>query len=547
MRRFARVALTTFAATLCSIGTAHAADDDDGYADTYDQADAAAEAYLDGDGRAYRLLVTDLMTTLPEASIDELQAQSDALIDLAAERSAEGLEPLLVATVEELDDRGYDGFMRARDQLEVLSAAYWNSEAVLRPNARVPLLIGGPIVRHVPLGLVRGTLEGQLDIGDAEFERVLELDICSEIGITMHEQRFGAEQADLLRQLCDRMYGGSGGAMGPLGGMSEEDCFGTEDQTRSQRLHDLLKDCLESAANAGQSPVAVGRSPRMANSPDDLIERVETGHNASMRFIKRTEIAAVEVEQEENGTRTRYYDGGGAILKEEVRNEDGEVVYETWEESHPDAEGYATKVVVEILDEGDITTEIYTDKKTGERLVVERDADGNVISSEEFDAKGNPKSGGDPVADTAECFEFELALAHERSRAFLESNGIGPRPHVVNPGPENPEGAEMPGDDCFGDDYGPSAEDTFGCVDQIVLCEFGSLPDANCDCQPSTGVVDADAQCAMVMMCMDGSTPQRVGGMCECVGSEEGFEDPGLIGPTPDPMAEGEIFENHRW
>ena len=516
---------------------------EDPYAEAYEQGDTVAEAYLSGDAATFRLMSTDLMLAMDEASIDDVELQIQALTDLVAHRSAEGLETLLVAGVEELDDRGYDGHVRALAHLEAIAAAYWNSEQLLRPNARVPLRLGGPLVRHVPLELVRNTLETQLVLGDAQFERALGIDQCSQAAIAQYAQRFGAGQGDLLQQLCDRMSGATGGmGIGPLGMLSESDCFGTGEPTRAERLNQLMMDCLDSITDGEQSPVASGgNSPFVKNligSGGSLSAHKEG--SATVYRSSGEDKYRVEPEGADGGQRITYYGETGGTKKVEIRDSEGNLTYERWEE---------VDVSVEIIHDGDATFEVYKSKdpENPGSLVITRDADGNVIEEIELDGDGKVvSSGGDPVAETPECFELELALAHEQARARLESDGIAPGPETVNPGLED---ADVPpaGPDCFGDGYGGAVDDTFGCIDQVVICEMGSLPDADCQCQPTSGTVDRNVQCGMRMMCLDGTQPQWVGGVCERVGSEPGFVEPDLIEPTPDPIAEGEIFESYRW
>ncbi len=533
--------MTALCGALCATGVQASTDvGEDPYADAYERGDAIAEAYQQGDATTYRHVSTELMLSMDVATTDQLELQVQALVELTANRSAEGLEAVLVAGVEELDDRGYDGYGRALVQLEALAAAYWNSPELLRPNARVPLRLGGPLVRHVPLQLVRDTLETQLLLGDAEFERALGMDQCSQAAIAAYGLRFGADQADLLQQLCDRLGGATGAGIGAAGMLSEVDCFGTDEPSRTDRLHQLMMDCLESMTEGESSPFASGGNAMRGDIITNLQGLKSHSEGSDTTVYTRNGQERVRVQQLAGGeTLTTYTDDNGAKIKTETRTASGTLVTESWDDGD---------VKIDVLHDGDVTFETYTDKATGETLVITRDADGNVIDQVEYDANGQPKaSGGDPVADTAECFEFELSLAHEQARARLESDGVSPGPETINPGLEQADPEPMPGSDCFGEEFGSSLDDSFGCIDQVVICDMGSLPDADCNCQPSTGVVNRNVQCEMMMLCGDGAQPQWVDGRCECTGGEPDFTSPDLLGPSPDPVADGGIFENFGW
>lgn len=543
MRRGRRIVVLCGAIWIASNGTAAAAPEhDEEYEHETEVAQAIADDYADGNAKYFRWGSTTQLATLADKSREELVAALDAYLDVAAERGIQGLEGTIASTAAALSRTGYDGWVLASARMADFSEIAWVDEhsdhlnayiAVKRPNQ--------PAVHYLSLPLARGVLDQQLSRGTIDIDGALGVDMCSEAGIAEFAQRWGAEVADMLASLCDRMGGaatsGLGGAMGvgPIAEGSLFDCMTDHEPTRAERVEQGMQDCFESMQGGGGDALA-----QAAGVADGYY------HNASGAY----EVEAKDDTDEygpyhgvtftdyDNSTITyRDYPNGAERYIE--TDPEGQVTVDIHSNVDGSMEGVA-------YDDG-VPTESVVVNSDGSYSVTSYDDDGDVEETQHYDTDGNPVDGdGNPETpdaddpgmewgDTAECRELALTLMFERAETELEARGISPT--VVNPSPEGP--VEEAGDlDCLELTGGMTMDASFACHEELVLCAFGEAANEDCICEKVTGGMSVEMLCGLEMIC-DGPV-EVVDGVCHCGITEVFVDEGGGPGPQPIPI-------DHEW
>lgn len=523
------------------IATTAAAATPSDYSAARERAVAISNALLRGDARAFRLATTAELDDLDRASDEALAERLEALVDVAAERGAQGLEGAIASTAAALGSRGFEGWVRADLTMTRLAEDFWIDSGVRRPNAAVPVARpGSPTVQYLPIGVGRALLVGQLETGLLDLESTFGAALCSDEWRAQLGQRYGARMADLLAALCSE--GGIGGhadlspglSLGFGSEVSLVDCLRSHSQTRAERIDAMMRACSESLLALGEGdPIAEGRPlPKSRDDhgnlsplPDDPEPSNETWEEKQRKagemawdVIKKIQDDRIESEIDrepaKNGDTTKdYLDKDLKLVRSETR----------------DANGNLKKSI-----------EVFPD---GFKVVREFNKDGTIKSERRYDKDGKeitPKpaketEGGElsDFGETPECRELTVALIEERAASLLIAGGLVD-PRAAHPTPDAGPGEDPADLACLGLAGGPTLDAGFMCNAEVALCPAGEAPDAVCACRKIPTMTPSE-QCGRFVVCADGMPPQATDGECRCRDYDEVFHVDNGAGPRPRP------------
>lgn len=558
----AALAMTT---VLALPGRADAAPVDDDYEHEYEVAHAIADAFEAGHAKALRFATTTQLEAIQYASKSELEAALRAYVDVAHERGIHGLEGTLVSTAAALGGVDFAGFVAAREMLSELADTV-EVEEHPRPNALLPMVrAGSPLVHYVPAALAGTVLATQAATGVLDLESAMQDAWCTPGALEAFEARWGSELGAMMQALCDQGEGGQGGGGG--GGMGGDlglgyggevsllDCLMSHQETRAERVTGLMMACAESMLEGGGGNPLADSYPYGGGSTFDWVfplpetpystTTTKTDQNGTEHVTSESFYTSppddggqlvYEVRYNDDGsTTTSYANGAGITAMEVTRNADGEITHT----SYNDPSGAPLREETRNSDGTSHTTDHGPD---GSRLETDYDADGNIVSQQEYDADGEPvpppapgESGselGSEFATTAECRALTLELLEmSDALALIEAGAIDPR--TVNP---NPEGEVEPSSDldCLSLSGGALVDASFECRESLMLCNGGFMLDAGCNCRSAPTGAKPSRQCGIYMRCADGGSSEYRDGACRCGDGVDPIVDGGTA-PEPRP------------
>jgi hypothetical protein len=482
----------------------------------------------------------------------ELDRALEAYISVANERGVQGLESTIVVAIAELGARGHEERRSAKRHLSALANSYRADESIVHLNAHAPIVRpGNPVVHFLPATVVHDMLGGQIETLTVDPDGALEEDLCGEEAIEAFERRWGADKAELLREICEGNFtGATGGGTGPgaTAGLSVLDCLMDHEPTRAERLAGLMRACLDSR-----------------DEGDPLADRPAGYDDLGRRKVFRTEVSD---DTPSEGQTTHYgYDKNDVPVYKAITDVDGDVEVQYYNEQGESFvkfhyEGLDAIVVSgqEVAAGGDPaqwdraeayvggqlveSVEIHED---GSYTVTRYDDDGNIVEQQTYDENNEPvepddtngtdtdaeESGFEGWGRSPECRAFNLALIDDRVEGDLEAGGIISRA-IVNPDPEDPGTYEAPRDLACLDMQGDELVDRSLKCRQTISCARDYLVDENCSCQMNAGW-RPQLSCKTFVLCADGSAPVHREGQCVCDTGEAIFEDPFVGGgPAPD-------------
>lgn len=531
--------------------------------DRVKHAENISQAFAEVSAKTWRLGTARELAVIRTLPTKELDSALLGYRSVIAKRGAQGLEPLILAAVSELASRGYYESQRAQEHLKQLRKIYRIDDKVsARPNAYAPIIRPqNRLVHYIPLSVARGMLQQALISLQTGQNRIAADTLCSEASIIEFKLRWGEDKGNLLEELCrgDAANAAVENAFpGITSGISAYDCEISQEPTRAERLTSAMQACLQSTVTHGGGNPLTGGSPgggRGYSAFDDIFPLPET--EEPPREIKRATADANGSDaawlNQENAYHIKAKDSAatGSLVTAIIWHYDGSIDQKYYKgngdlaltvhidpgQGEPSLDrGKFSSLTVHNAD-GSIKEKVtinkdnsYTVERPGENFKQTYDKDGKLVPP--------PPKSSDPSGwgDTDECRALTLALAEEKLRGDLESDGIL-SPKVVNPNPDA-GGEDGEGVPCF-PSINISIDSAMNC-NQLVLCPGNTIADENCGCGQALPAVTPSSNCQYIMMCSDGSdgTENPQTGNCVCGNNEPPvFIDPWAGGgPEPEPM-----------
>jgi hypothetical protein len=529
MRRLA------IAATLLCLGTAALATPatpDTVYTVELAAAKSIQSSYTVRDGAKLRAAITKALARFGRYAPAELDAALAAYRAQIQSAGVKGLESLVLSATSELASRGGAHEEKAFAAIGKLAAVYRLGSIADSPHALVGVTRASlPVIRHLPILILRRALERQLVSLTTDLDAVLAEASCTSAALADAEARYGKSVADRMRALCQGLalppsQGGTG--VGFAGGLSELSCLFDHAPTRAERVGALTRSCLSSiAGTTKENPFTDGGDSVYArmfplHDIDESNDQVTCANEDCSRytFVSRYDASQRLVETvhyDSSGRRESftYYDpdtseeiGGSKVTY--GANGDVESVTLTDEDGTP-----TWKVEYGTDENGDATVDVTA-----------YDEDGRPIPE---DGAGQPDPtkmpAGDGWGDSPECRELTLALIEERVHDDLMGGGYRPRGSVSYPHPEAPVTEDAGAFDCFSLPAVTQLDKAFQCRNALVHCAMGYQPDATCVCRKVEVGVTMAKECQQFITCEEGRLPVSSGGQCTCEPEDEAFID----------------------
>lgn len=579
--KFRPVLALTILAMLTSCTTLR----EDHRAERAKQAEHISAAFAEGDARAWRLGTARELAVIRALPTRDLDRALLGYRDVIAERGAQGLEPLVLASVAELASRGHYESERAKEHLGQMRKAHRiNDKVAARPNAYAPVMRPqNRQVHYLPLSVAQAMLQQAMVSGRTGLNRIAADTLCSDEALFEFRQRWGDDKANLLEELC---RGNAANAAlesafpGITGGISAYDCEISQEPTRAERLTSAIQDCLQSTvAHGGGNPLGDSSGGRYGVSnlfadifpirqTSETIERTTDGHRVRLDL----DAAGLPVKETtflgDGNISRRYFRGDGSHaftmsgrLDQVTPNNE---MYGAVDLSHTVVDpvsGVATQIThhtndggIDAIVSGDVD---YSEARVNGQVVerIDNNADGSYTVtrpggySQTYDKNNQPvpadsaalppPKGADPSewGATAECRALNLMLAEEQLRGDLESDGIV-SPKVVNPNPDT-GGDDGEGVPCFAS-INVAVDSGMLCSQLTSSCPVNFILNEQCGCEQALPAGTPSSDCQYLQMCSDGSvsTENPQTGICSCGDSEPPeFVDPWAGGgPEPEPI-----------
>jgi len=508
----------------------------DGYAAARARALAVSNAFASGQAKAYRLAMTQPIEALPWLERGALADVVRATIDVANERGAQGLEGLIASSLAALASRDYDGWVKADAELWRLADRFWVAKSPIRPNAVVAVARpGSRVVHYLPIGLARTLVSGQITTGLLDIEGAFGASVCDPSSIAQLVKRYGARMGPILDRLCASASGGGvgiGGGGGDHGislGFGSElsiiDCLTAAQETRAERVGEMMQACAESMLDAGLGdPFASGT----LSTPGPL---APIGQDARPEFdpfvsgpqtVQDPAAREAELRAKAEAESMTTFEGADA---------------DDWVDVYTDDEGNMTWA--DAFEDGERTESVEL-RDDNSYVVRQYDEDGNVVKEQEYGSDGKPVGGSSSATSpgmeygaTPECRALTIALMGERAAsAAVDAGGLDPRTAYPTPDADPAEPADLA---CLGLAAGPTLDAGFGCNKEVALCPAGQIIGSGCACKPAGPMLEPTRQCGMFMRCADGEPARATNGQCSCGDADEALIDAGA-GPRPLPV-----------
>jgi len=533
----------------------------DSSADRVKRAERISSAFANASSTAWRIdTVRELVAirTMPTMELDGALFTYRGVVE---KRGAQGLEPLVLASVSELASRGYYESQRAQDHLRQLRTVYRIDDKVSGlPNAYAPIMRPqNRLVHYVPLATVRAMLQRALILLNTGQNKLTAGSLCSDASILEFRLRWGDDKANVLEELCrgDNANAAIGTAFpGIASGISSFDCEISQEPTRAERLTNAMQACLQSmVTHGGGNPLTTGspsgsRGYSIFNDIFPLRKTVDTKKEENQAKLDQEHAIDIFTDYDNSGApikdtvfkadgsvdRNYYDEDGNLALKEHVdKGQGGTSAFSSGGISSIEAYGPTGQVEEKVTFNKDGG---YTVERPSEDYHKRYDVDGKPVNENSGDESPQPPESSDPNewGATNECRALTLVLAEEKLSGDLESDGIL-SPKLVNPNPET-GGEDGEGVPCSAS-INISIDSAMSC-NQLVICPGITIANETCGCGQALPAVTSGSSCKYTIMCSDGKvgTEDPQTGTCTCNTDESPvFIDPWTGGgPEPEPI-----------